>query len=587
MRPRLFVHSIPCRCLLLVALVGCQSEPGGEHSDRATESVQWQPYTGRYALNPDLVLDVKADDGLLTLLPSFWRTALILDSTSTDRFGSRLHPDFEFQFIRDSTERIGAVVVTGNEQINGRARRLADDEYLAVELLLAGDGRSALTKLDSEGLTDPQRAINLGFGLIANFPSRAAAGATFLSGLESRFPGSADLREALGHAWMLAGDRDRAAIAFRNTALVDPDNRFALRALRHLDPQNATPPPADAWDLPFDLDSLFAAPTAHEIEAVRDDWERRHLGLTNVQRVAEHAISLQGRRFVARILSHSVHGDLHYGAVLIPDGATAGCCPVVVELHGVDADYSPFDIERARIPSILRHDLSRVIVALPAFRGNTLVVTDHSYESQGTPTGAWDGAADDAIAFLNVVLDEVPEADSSKVCAYGKSRGGTVALLVGERDTRIDCVVNWAGPAEWFRHMGTFGWTLREQVEWALWERWEPGRGWGSSDQFIDWFLRQSIPNGVPGLKETRHAILASSPLYFLDTLPAAEMHYGTEDRSVPAANAEALRRALAAQTTTGVPVSIHIHDGAGHDMPYPIAHETTHAFLAHHLFQD
>lgn len=159
-----------------------------------------------------------------------------------------------------------------------------------------------------------------------------------------------------------------------------------------------------------------------------------------------------------------------------------------------------------------------------------------------------------------------------------------MALLVGERDDRIDCVVNWAGPAEWFGSMGTFGWSLQEQVEWALWERWGPGHGWGSSDQFIDWYLREPIARGAPGLKETRHQILASSPLYFLETLPATEMHYGTEDRSVPVANAHALVRAHAALGIASVPFEVYFQEGAGHDMPYPRAHHASRKFLTEHL---
>ncbi len=568
-----------CACLLSAVTLGCQPRNG------SSDSEQWAPYTGRYALNPDLVFEVTVEDSLLTLLPSYWRTALILDTKATDTFASLLHPEFQFQFVRDSTQNIVAVEVSGNDQINGRARRLADDEYLPVELLLAGDGSNALAKLDEGGLSDPRRAITLGFSLIANFPSRAETGAMFLSGLEARFPESADLHEAVGHAWMLSGKRDRATQSFQKVARLDPDNRFVQRALRHLDPDNATPPPNDAWIVPFSLDSLFESPSPAEIAAVRRDWATRRLHATDVEQVAEHTITFNENRFVVRILSHTVHGDRHYGAVLIPEGATHGSCPVVLELHGVSANYSPFDIERARIPKILEEDLSKVIVALPAFRGNTLVIGDHTYASAGTPTRAWDGAADDALAFLNVVLNQVPEADTTRICAYGKSRGGTIALLVGERDERIDCVVNWAGPSEWFGHMGTFGWSLQEQVEWALWERWEPGRGWGSSDQFIDWYLHEPIAQGAPGLTETRHRILASSPLYFLETLPATEMHYGVEDRSVPITNAEALQRAHTTRGSSPVPFEVHSHEGAGHDMPYPPAYRASRAFLMHQLF--
>jgi len=573
-----------CLCLWLAVLAGCQ--PHTENDGGDPDPDQWAPYTGRYVLNPDLVLEVKVEDDLLTLLPSFWRTTQILDPRAPDTFVSLLHPDIQFQFVRDDAGQVVALDVSGHEEIGGHARRLSDDEHVPVELLLAGDGEGALTKLERDGgLEEPQRAINLGFSLILNFPSRAEAGATFLSGLEARFPESSDLQEAMGHAWMLVGKRDRATEAFQKTLRLDPGNRAAQRALLHLDPAQVTFPQPEGWSAPFDLDSLFAAPSPEEIAAVRRDWASRRLGATDAEQVAEHAITFHGNPFSLRILSHTVRGDRHYGAVLVPEGATRGCCPLVLEFRGVGWDYPPFDIEQARVPQILREDLSKVIVAVPSFRGSDLVVDDHTYSSGGTPTRGWDGAADDALAFLNVVLDRVPEADTTQICAYGKSRGGTVALLVGERDERIDCVVDWAGPADWFDHMGTFGWSLQELVEWGLWERWEPGEGWGSSAQFIERYLREPNAQGEPDLQATRHRMLASSPLYFLETLPAAELHYGVEDRSVPMANGQALQRALAARTSSTAPFEVHFHEGSGHDMPYPRAHQASRRFLLHHLF--
>ena len=188
------------------------------------------------------------------------------------------------------------------------------------------------------------------------------------------------------------------------------------------------------------------------------------------------------------------------------------------------------------------------------------------------------------IAFLNVVLDKVPESDPARISAFGKSRGGTVAMLVGIRDNRIGSIVNWAGPSGWFSNMGTYGWSLQEQVQWALWERWPAGRGWGSASQFIDWFLEESISSKKPNLPTVRHHILASSPLYFLERLPAAQMHYGIEDGSVPILNAEAIQRFLPSGSSSNKDVEIYKHQNTGHDQPYPKAYQLTNEFLTHNF---
>ncbi|NNE98650.1 MAG: hypothetical protein HKN25_06485 [Pyrinomonadaceae bacterium] len=297
-------------------------------------------------------------------------------------------------------------------------------------------------------------------------------------------------------------------------------------------------------------------------------------------------MQLGGRKYQIRVFSHTVQNRKHYGAVLVPEGANRGNSPVVLELHGVNARYSPFDIAKVKTPRLFGDNRSNPIIAVPSFRGNTLVLEDKTFVSEGSPADAWDGAADDAIAFLNLVTSKVTEADAGRISAFGKSRGGTVALLVGVRDKRIRSVVNWAGPSGWFSNMGTFGWSLKEQVRWGLWEKWKPGRGWGSASQFIDWFLTDSIRSQKGSLKIVRHKILASSPLYFLDSLPAAQFHYGLNDGGVPVANAKALKKVLKARENTASKTSFHIHKNAGHDQPYPKAYRLSRDFMIEQFSQ-
>ena len=125
-------------------------------------------YVGRYALNDDLLLDVRKD-------------AQILDSIGEDLFVSLLHRKIRFACRRNDEGQIVELEVTGHKEIGGKARRLAPSALMPVELLLAGEHRQAVQGLvESGGLDPPERVTNLSFKLIRNYPSRARFGALLL-----------------------------------------------------------------------------------------------------------------------------------------------------------------------------------------------------------------------------------------------------------------------------------------------------------------------------------------------------------------------------------------------------------------------
>ena len=107
-----------------------------------------------------------------------------------------------------------------------------------------------------------------------------------------------------------------------------------------------------------------------------------------------------------------------------------------------------------------------------------------------------------------------------------------------------------------------------------------PGNGWGSESQFIEQFLEKSIKFSKPSLSEVRHKIIASSPLYFLDGLPIAQLQYGIEDGSVPISNATELQQYLQLRDKSKPSFEIYIHKNTGHDLPYPTAYDLSQNFL-------
>jgi dipeptidyl aminopeptidase/acylaminoacyl peptidase len=131
--------------------------------------------------------------------------------------------------------------------------------------------------------------------------------------------------------------------------------------------------------------------------------------------------------------------------------------------------------------------------------------------SEGLQCDAFDGATDDAIAFLNLIQQTENKADVNRTSMRGGSRGGTVALLAGIRDKRIKKVVGIVSPTNFVKLTA-----LNE-----------------NDPTYRCQFL--SILKSNPSfLVQTRTKLIASSPVYFAQHLPATQLHMGLNDKNVP-----------------------------------------------------
>ncbi len=553
-------------------------------------------YLGRYRLHDDLVLVVGQYDptgphaGILYVQPSFWRSRIPLETDPTaavpDAFRSRLNPEMKFHFEVDPSGHVAELEASGHRQVTGRATRLPPSERLPVELLLAGEGAASFAALEAVDPEGAERAIGIAQRHLRSFPSRAEVSVDFARALAKRYPNHAEAQATLGMALVQAGNRPQAQLAFRAALELAADHEFAQLALRHLftsDPDR--PGPAASTPLPFSLDSLFAPPSPREARVVRETWKARDLTPSGVELVDQFLSTQTHGTFEVSILSQRIHGFRHYSAIFVPQNAASGCCPLVVDVRGVSWDYAPLDLtDGPRSMQVLAEDSAQFLFAVPSLRGEVLEIEGRRYTSEGNRRRGWDGGADDVISLLGATLETIPAVDEARICAFGKSRGASVALLAAARDSRFGCVVAWAGPADWFESMGSFGWTLQELVTLALEQQWVPGQGWGSAAQFVERVLENPSARGQRGLAASRLLMLASSPLYFVDSLPAASLHYGSDDGSVGIANAWVLEAALAASSGAASERSLTVHRGAGHDMPWPEAYETSRDFLLRHL---
>ncbi len=193
----------------------------------------------------------------------------------------------------------------------------------------------------------------------------------------------------------------------------------------------------------FNRQELFAQPTQAELNAVMTDWESRDLSPTDF--AVEQTVELTTNGTLLKIVSFRVDGNKEYGALIIPQSDT----PLPVRMNILGFSYNltaiPFSI------NLNDDDGLPFIYAVPALRGHSLSFTINGVEytspiSEGRQCDAYDRAADDGIAFLNIIESTENNVDINRVAVRGGSRGATVALLMGERDSRVKRVLGIAGP---------------------------------------------------------------------------------------------------------------------------------------------
>lgn len=513
------------------------------------------------------VLIVREIDGELTLRPIFWRSLQPLRQKSGDAFGIEQREDREVEFVRDGGGCVSAVRVRGFGD-DGTFPRLGN-EKTPIETLLDGQPEIAARQMIRADRDGVKKFVQTGETLLRRFPSQAPTAVRFLNALASRYPEEAAVYSALGAAYVAIGNRYLALESFKRANELDPANGDAVMGLRRMKVlAPSAKEPAAGWKLPFPLESVFAKPTADEIKAAEADWAKRDLSAKKVKVVKTGTIDLGHVKATVRIISHSVHGYKHYGAVIVPEGAGKGRQPVVLDLKGVSWDFFPLNLNNLLSPAFMGADQGKFIYVVPSFRGEVMKFDGAEYRSEGDRTDSWDGATDDALALLNAALKITPQADPARICAFGKSRGGSVALLAGIRDKRITRVLDWAGPADWFALMDAGGWTQEEIVREALLKKAQPRDEGG---QFIERFLLKAV-EGKWGLADVRRKMIQNSPLYFAERLPKLQAHYGIEDEIVPVING----RVLAGKSKG----EFFYHQNSGHDLDQKIAFRESRRFL-------
>lgn len=308
----------------------------------------------------------------------------------------------------------------------------------------------------------------------------------------------------------------------------------------------------DAIDLEAELDNIFAEPTAAEIEAVRADWAVRDISPVDVSVEFTEAYPLDDTPATLRVVSHQVGEARHYGAILAPDSAAPGTLPVLMYLHGGDSGVDVGDVDV--IGYFLGELRDRFVYVIPSFRSERLEFGDREWISTG-PGSHWDYDVDDALALLSVALELTPQAKTEGVSIIGASRGAGVAMLAGIRDERIENIVAFFGPTDFFDDW------VRQIVREAALGR--PRKLTGVA--FMDSTFVQPYMRGEIDMAQLRLELVRRSSALFAEGLPAVQLHHGDSDETVAVTQAYSMIRAMEALGREPPEFEAFIYEGGGH----------------------
>lgn len=310
--------------------------------------------------------------------------------------------------------------------------------------------------------------------------------------------------------------------------------------------------PGDGTVAGVDLDALFADATASEIDAIAAEWTTRTIEAAGVEVLKDTVVVQSGLNVRVRVLTHLVDDFRHVGAVLSVVGAT-GPLPVIVYTHGGDDGVSVEDV-LFQFP-LVGADAGDFVWVVPSFRSERLRFAGQTWTSQGSPS-PWDRDVDDALSLLDVAFSIEPAADTGSVGVLGFSRGAGVGMLMGIRDDRIDRIVEFFGPTDFF------GPYMRAIATEALLGQ---PRDLPGLDYLDETFL-QPLAAGVKTIAEVRLELVRRSSVLWVEQLPVLQLHHGTADAVVEVSQAESLIAAMTAIGRGEPDFQPYVYEGGGHN---------------------
>jgi acyl carrier protein len=286
----------------------------------------------------------------------------------------------------------------------------------------------------------------------------------------------------------------------------------------------------------IDMDELLQEPTESEINNILQEWSEKDFKPERIQ--IEYTEELPNGDSI-KIVSHLVNDKKHYGFIRIPKSINIQAAPILMGLIGGGTGIDVLkieDITGGKCSSIRNNYIS----IMPSFRGNLLRLENLCFRSEGYAGDVWLGAAEDAVAFLEVVKSLYNKSDTTKVLASGVSRGATVALIIGGLTDKVDYIIASS--------------THTKFLDYSVIQNEQVGRSYPAA-----FYTPEASP------EEVRKRIVASSPYYFADRFPPFELHQGTEDQKTTVWHARRLEERLKEIDSDENTYRIYIYENKGH----------------------
>ena len=283
------------------------------------------------------------------------------------------------------------------------------------------------------------------------------------------------------------------------------------------------------------LTELFAAPTSTERDAVRAEWATRDAERDErYDYVTLPPVRAADGSDLIVYVGHAGAGGtvVHHGVVRLPPRLPGDVAPrPVVLVLPADSAGATVAGALATLP-VERSLIDDFIHVVSSFRGQTLTVEGTPFTSPTDSSAAYDLDAEDALALLDEVLDTEPLADPGRVAISGYDRGGTAALIAGERMPGLRMVTSLAAPTDFFlpdmRHLA------RAYLR---------GESTGAFPAFADVAVSvlEPLRGGGGNIDAARMALLRRSPAHFAGPPPFIYAAHGFLDAVVPVSHGRAL----------------------------------------------
>lgn len=302
------------------------------------------------------------------------------------------------------------------------------------------------------------------------------------------------------------------------------------------DPASCEPPGPEVI-AGVNMSALLRPPSVADLAAARALWGQGaptgyvgRLAMTQTLADGTRLYVLEGRDTFADTVAT-------YGLARVPPVSGSSPLPVVlIAPNGVDVTSADL-LTRAADDPLQREWVQ--VVAMP--RGGTVTLGGVTYTSPAA-SSPYALDVDDALGLIDAARGSVPRARGA-VAAYGRGRGGAVALLASERDSRIAAVATLAAPSDLFIEdvPDAFRNTLRGNPSGNP----IPGAAAVARDVIVP------LRDGLITLDQARAELFARSPVRFIETVAPTVALHGSEDSVVDVIHGRRLQTALRSVATT------------------------------------